>query len=124
MTVFQDDIAPYTVQLATNLTSQYQRLIQVTFEEDDGESTLAAVGCVSAICRIVEAAKNDPANLQQLQQIVYPILMHGLTPEGMDVTEDCLQCLNMLVYYGTPKGYSIAPAMWKLLPQLMYMVAG
>lgn len=66
MIVFQDDIAPYCVQLATNLTSQYQRLIQVSFEEDDGESTLAAVGCVSAICRIVEAAKNDPANLQQL----------------------------------------------------------
>jgi hypothetical protein len=50
--------------------------------------------------------------------------MHGLTPEGMDVVEDCLMCINMIIYYGTPKGYSIAPEMWKLLPQLMYMVAG
>ena len=102
MLIFQDDIAPYTVQLATNLTSQYQRLIQVGFEADEGESTLAAVGCVQAICRIVEAAKNDQANLQQLQAIVYSILMHGLTPEGMDVVEDCLSCINMLIYYGTP----------------------
>lgn len=50
--------------------------------------------------------------------------MHGLTPEGMDVVEDILPCINMLVYYGTPKGAKIAPEMWKLLPQMMYMVAG
>lgn len=50
--------------------------------------------------------------------------MHGLTPEGMDVVEDCLPCINMLIYYGTPKGGVIAPEMWKLLPQIMYMVAG
>jgi hypothetical protein len=36
----------------------------VDFNEDDGESTLAAVGVVSAICNIVNAAQNDPANLQ------------------------------------------------------------
>jgi len=56
MTVFQNDIAPFTVQIATNLTSQYQRLIKVDFNDDDGESTLAAVGVVSAICNIVSAA--------------------------------------------------------------------
>lgn len=50
--------------------------------------------------------------------------MHGLTPEGMDVVEDSLMCINMLIYYGTPKGCQIAPEMWKLLPQIMYMVAG
>jgi hypothetical protein len=96
----------------------------VGFDEDDGESTLAAVGCVQAICRIVDAAKNDQANLQELQKIVYPILMHGLTPDGMDVVEDCLHCINMLVYYGTPKGQCIPVEMWTLLPQVMYMVAG
>jgi len=56
MTVFKNDIAPFTVQIATNLTSQYQRLIKVDFNDDDGESTLAAVGVVSAICNIVSAA--------------------------------------------------------------------
>lgn len=56
--------------------------------------------------------------------IVYPILMHGLTPDGMDVVEDCLNCINLLIYYGTPKGTTIAPEMWSLLPQMMYIVAG
>lgn len=141
MAVFQKDIAPYTVQIATNLTTQYQRLIKVDpiieiiselkqkndkvdFNEEDGESTLAAVGVVSAICNIVSAAKNDPANLQKLQAIVYPILMHGLTPDGIDVVEDCLNCINLLIYYGAPKSYLIAPEMWSLLPQMMYIVAG
>jgi hypothetical protein len=50
--------------------------------------------------------------------------MHGLTPDGMDVVEDCLNCINMLIYYGTPKGSVIAPEMWSLLPQMMYIVAG
>lgn len=50
--------------------------------------------------------------------------MHGLTPDGMDVTEDSIQCMTMLIYYGTPKGSLVAQEMWKLLPQLMYMVAG
>ena len=50
--------------------------------------------------------------------------MHGLTPDGMDVTEDSVHCMSLLVYYGTPKDCCVAPEMWRLMPQLMYMVCG
>jgi|688.fasta_scaffold175468_2 hypothetical protein len=42
--------------------------------------------------------------------------MHGLTPDGMDVTEDSVHCMTLLIYYGTPKGCCVAPEMWKLMP--------
>jgi hypothetical protein len=48
---FKDDIAPYALQLTEQLLNSYQRLITVNVEEDDGESALAAVGCVKAVRR-------------------------------------------------------------------------
>jgi len=32
--------------------------------------------------------------------------------------------MTMLLYYGTPDGALIAPEMWKLFPQMLYMIAG
>ena len=69
-------------------------------EDDDGESALAAVGCIQAIRRVVESAQKDPAMLNQLQNIIYPILMHSLTPEGLDAIEDGLDCIALLLYHG------------------------
>jgi hypothetical protein len=43
------------VEHYSELVNAYQRLIQVSVEEDDGESTLAAVGCVTAIRRILDS---------------------------------------------------------------------
>lgn len=52
-----------------------------------------------------------------------PILMHGLTPDGVDSIEDALGCTTMLLYY-KDSGKLLSPAMWKLLPQLMIIVGG
>ena len=52
---FQDDIEPYAVNLCENLVQAYMRLVKTDFEEDDGESAMAAVGCVTAIRRIMNS---------------------------------------------------------------------
>jgi hypothetical protein len=57
----------------------YQRLIQVNVEEDDGESALAAVGCVTAIRRILDSVSENKELLGKLEDVIFPILMHGLT---------------------------------------------
>jgi len=78
---------------------QYQRLILQDNEDDDGESSLAAIGCVQAIRRVLDSVSKDPKVLQQIEPIIFPLLMHGLTPDGLDSTEEVLDCLAILLYY-------------------------
>jgi len=70
-------------------------------EDDDAEEekALAAAGCVTAIRRILEALNKDKAGLSQILPIIYPILMHCLTPDGLDVIDDGIDCTNIYIYY-------------------------
>lgn len=56
----------------------------------------------------------------QLQSVIYPILMHGLTPDGLDAIEDDLDCIALILYYGN----QVTPEMWKLYPHMLHIVAG
>ena len=91
-------------------------------EDDDGESALAAVGCVTAMRRILDSVKENKDLLLRIQQLVFPILMHGLTPDGLDAIEDGLDCIALLVYNAVPG--RLGPDMWKLYPQLLYVICG
>jgi hypothetical protein len=46
--------------------------------------------------------------------------MYCLTPDGIDSIEEGIECLAMLLYYGS----SVGPNLWKLYPQMLYIVAG
>jgi hypothetical protein len=50
-------------------------------------------------------------------------MMHGLTPDGLDAIEDAIDCITLLIYYGAT-GVKIAPTLWKLVPQMLYITAG
>jgi len=52
---FKDDIEPYAIDLCGSLVQAFHRLAQTNVEDDDGESALAAVGCVTTIRRILHA---------------------------------------------------------------------
>lgn len=56
--------------------------------------------------------------------IIYPILMHSLTPEGLDAIDDGLDCINIFVYYACDNQSRVPNELWKLLPQMLYIVAG
>ena len=51
-----------------------------------------------------------------------PVLMYSLTPDGLDSIEDALDCIVMFLYHG-PTG-TVSKSMWKLFPQLLYLVCG
>jgi hypothetical protein len=55
MTLFQDDIKPYAVDICLHLKQQYIRLIKQDNDEDDGESILAAVASFTSMRRIIDA---------------------------------------------------------------------
>jgi hypothetical protein len=46
--------------------------------------------------------------------------MHSLTPDGLDAIEDGVDCIAMLLYYGSQVGLEL----WKLYPQMLYIVGG
>ena len=89
-------------------------------EDDDGESALAAVGCVTALRRILDSCQKNKHLLVQMEDIIYPILVHSLTSQGMDAIEDGVDCLTLLLYYGE----HISPKLWALFPQMLYVVCG
>lgn len=119
---FKDDIEPYAMELCGQLVGSYQRLIQVNVEDDDGEGALAAVGCVTAIRRILDSVSSNAQLLQKLEETCFPILMHSLTMDGLDAIEDGLDCIALFVYYSTTG--SISERLWKLYPQLLFIIVG
>jgi len=56
--------------------------------------------------------------------IIYPILMHALTPDGLDSIDDGLDCINIFIYYGCDRQIGVPLELWKFLPQMLFMVAG
>lgn len=93
-------------------------------DSDAEEKALAAAGCVVAMRRIIEAINKDKAGLIAILPIIYPIMMHSLTPDGLDAIEEGLDCINIMVYYAFDRNTRIPAELWKLLPQMMYIVVG
>jgi len=58
-----------------------------------------------------------------VESIVYPCLLHSLTPDGLDSIEEGIDCITMLIYHSY-KDQPLSPRIWKLFPQLLYICAG
>ena len=52
------------------------------------------------------------------------MIVHSLTPEGLDAIDEGLDCVNIFIYYGCDQQTRVPIECWKLLPQMMFMVAG
>lgn len=50
--------------------------------------------------------------------------MHCLTPDGLDVIDDGIDCTNIYIYYACDRETRVPAELWKLFPQMIYMVAG
>mmetsp|Transcript_42364 Transcript_42364/g.55849 ORF Transcript_42364/g.55849 Transcript_42364/m.55849 type:complete len:774 (-) Transcript_42364:479-2800(-) len=124
---FSEDIGPFAVQLCQQLAAKYQAMVtEDNGDDDDGEEerALAAAGCVTAMRRIIEAINKDKAGLASILPIIYPILMHCLTPDGLDSIDDGLDCTNIFIYYACDRESRVPVELWKLLPQMMYITGG
>ena len=61
--------------------------------------------------------------MQQVENIIYPVLLHSLTVDGLDAIEEGIDCITIIAYYAY-KQTPISHNMWKLFPQLLYVCAG
>lgn len=119
---FKDDIGPYAIELTEQLVGAYKRLCQTNVDDDDGEGAMAAVGCVTAIRRILDSISEQKELISRVEELIYPMLLHSLTPDGMDSIEDGLDCIALLLYHGSQNG--VSAHMWKMFPQLLYIIVG
>ena len=112
---FGEEIAPYAKSLCENLAAAFWKCIQSADGEDDDESgALASVGCLRAICTILESVSNLPQMLATLEPILYPIMQKMLSTDGQDIFEEVLEMMSYVTYFST----TISPMMWTLYPQM------
>jgi hypothetical protein len=76
---YKEDMKPFAIKLSEQLVDSYQKLILVDVKEDGGESAVAAVGCFTALTRIIRSCRSDAELLGRLERIIYPILEHTLS---------------------------------------------
>jgi len=53
--------------------------------------------------------------MSQVETLVYPVLLHSLTVDGLDAIEEGIDCITILLHYGY-KDTPISQNMWKLFP--------
>ena len=62
--------------------------------------------------------------MARILPIIYPILLHSLTPDGLDAIDEGLDCTNIFIYYACDRETRVPNELWKMLPQMIYMVGG
>ncbi|KAF2076708.1 hypothetical protein CYY_001965 [Polysphondylium violaceum] len=110
---FKTDIAPYAVTLASKLSEQFFRLLEL--EKDDTNSSMASQECLMVYTALLRALKGIPDIFIQLEPVLVPLLQKILTPDHLMYIEDGLRILSFMTFY--PK--TISPLIWSLFPQIM-----
>ena len=122
---FDQDITPYAFDLIVHLATQFHRLYQKNVEndddagDDDGESELAAAGCLDAIKRILMSPIQD-ALFSKIEEVLIPVMNLCLSQEGADFIDEALDLLNILLF----KNKTISQGLWFYYPVLCYIIIG
>lgn len=86
--------------------------------DDDGETELAAAGCLDAIKNILNAPQNNDA-YTLVEPALFPIFNYCLTETGCDYIGEILELINLILY---KKKGPISQAMWFYYPVLAYII--
>ncbi|KAF8071226.1 SAD2 [Scenedesmus sp. PABB004] len=118
---FGDEIAPYAVSLAENLTAAFWKYSgQADGDEegdDDDQAAVAAYGCLKALNTLLDGVSEMKHLLPVLEGIIHPIMAKCIGTDGQDVLEDVLELLAYFTYFG-----ELTPRLWSLWPQLHALV--
>ena len=93
---FEDQIEPFAVDLIKRLVDTYRKLVKADIE-DRGETMMACTGLVSTMNRIVKAVAKNKSLLGQLEDELYPVLLHSMTPDGIEYFEEAIDIPIVLV---------------------------
>jgi len=110
---FKADIAPHALTLASRLSEQFFRLVEL--EKEDTNTSIASQECLMVYTALLRALKGVPEIFIQLEPILVQLLQKIFTPDHLMYLEDGLRILTFMTFY--PK--TISPLVWSLFPQIM-----
>ena len=64
---YKEDMQPFALRLSEQLADSYQKLIQIDAKDDYGESATAAVGCMTALTRIIKSCRGSADMLAKIE---------------------------------------------------------
>ncbi|RKO96499.1 ARM repeat-containing protein, partial [Caulochytrium protostelioides] len=122
---YSEQLAPAAVELAEGLAQSFFQLVAdldlsddaaqpLTYdqeEETEGKS-MAALGTLSTMLALCSAVDNSPVIMQQMQNVLCPVIMAVLQKRLVDLFEQTFEIIDACIY--TFK--DVTPAMWSLLP--------
>jgi len=122
---FSEQIAPFSVQLATQLSSTFMRIMgeyapenEEVDAEDTENKTFAAMGVLKTITSLIMAVDASPAILAELETVIAPIIYYvlkntifgNLDDVILDLYEEIFEMIEMCMFCAK----SVSPTIWQL----------
>lgn len=115
--IYDDCIEPFAVDLCSKIVENYKKVFEKDTEEDYGTYGMAASALVTTVKCIIEAVKNNHELLKKIEDIIFPMVVKTLTPDGLECLDEGLQCFTIIMYYTK----QVSEKMWSLFPHLLKM---
>ncbi|KAL3895405.1 MAG: hypothetical protein SGCHY_004718 [Lobulomycetales sp.] len=119
---FPEQLAPYAVQLGTQLCASFLRITQgLDVEVDDADEalldeqcnkTMSAIGIMKTISTLIVSLDSSAQVMCQLEEVIMPILVETLGKSLLDLYDDAFEIVCSFTYCAK----DVSPSMWKLLP--------
>ncbi|KAI0317626.1 ARM repeat-containing protein [Amylostereum chailletii] len=121
--VFQDELLPVAVALASRLCNSYIRLARESVvqeerttdnidagipTEGEDDKTYAAMGVAKTIGTIVSIVDENAALLAEVQEVVIPIIVFSLENKVIDLFDNMYDLVDSLTF----RTHAISPNMW------------
>ena len=124
---YQNEIVPYAYDLIIHLVNAFHKYCNKTTnaakdddeDNDESEAELAAVGCLEAIRRILQA-KLPESTYSTIQVVLVPVFNYCFSEDGSDFIDEALNCLNIILY----NSKSVDSNLLIYYPILCYIIIG
>ncbi|KAI8618818.1 armadillo-type protein [Chytriomyces sp. MP71] len=100
---FPEQLAPFSVQLCTQMRDSFVALVQDinAIGDDDFEKIISpletATGILKAICSLIQAVENAPIILVELDNLLAPVMVEVLKNDFSDLITECMDVIDTLV---------------------------
>ncbi|KAH6566864.1 hypothetical protein BASA62_006461 [Batrachochytrium salamandrivorans] len=119
---YSEQLAPFAVQLATQLRDTFMRIMSDTnfngdddFDLDDVEDkTMAAMGVLKTISSLILSVEGSPVILHEVDEIISPAVIFVLENSILDLYEEIFEIIETATFCAK----SISSTMWDLLPRI------
>lgn len=134
--IFPNELIPYALQLCTQLSEQYMRILSEAMQksagseelidwDESGEKVMAAMGILKTIGTLLLSIQNTETEAQQslliqLEQVILPPLAFTLQQDVVDLYDDVFELLDTITY----QLKQITPGMWSLFETVHKIVKG